>query len=113
MGEVSDIGFAVGESQATLVVKVADGSFLDLPWDSVSSAKDIVLVKSGVDLLKFKRTAPSAAAYTTSAQAQVQAQAQTQVAASAEKRFCTSCGRPLTWIQEYKRWYCYNEKKYA
>lgn len=26
---------------------------------------------------------------------------------------CPSCGGPLTWIPEYKRWYCYKENKYA
>lgn len=25
---------------------------------------------------------------------------------------CPSCGSPLTYIQQYQRWYCYKEKKY-
>lgn len=26
---------------------------------------------------------------------------------------CPHCGKPLTWIPQYKRWYCYNCQKYA
>ncbi len=26
---------------------------------------------------------------------------------------CPSCGRPLTFIQQYNRWYCQNEQKYV
>jgi hypothetical protein len=26
---------------------------------------------------------------------------------------CPTCGRPLRWIQEYQRWYCDAESKYA
>jgi hypothetical protein len=27
-------------------------------------------------------------------------------------RFCPDCGQPATWIEQYKRWYCYKCKKY-
>ena len=26
---------------------------------------------------------------------------------------CASCGKPLTYVQEYQRWYCYGCQKYA
>jgi hypothetical protein len=26
--------------------------------------------------------------------------------------YCSTCGKPLTWIQEYGRWYCYTCQKY-
>jgi hypothetical protein len=26
--------------------------------------------------------------------------------------YCPTCGKPLTWINEYNRWYCYNCQKY-
>jgi hypothetical protein len=25
---------------------------------------------------------------------------------------CSTCGKPLTWIPQYSRWYCYNCQKY-
>lgn len=106
IGEVVDIGFSVGESQATLVARAPDGSLFDLPWDSVGSAKDIVLIKGGIDFAKFRRAVQATVA------PEVQTQVQSQPMAEG-KKFCTSCGKPLTWIAEYKRWYCYNEKKYV
>jgi endogenous inhibitor of DNA gyrase (YacG/DUF329 family) len=27
-------------------------------------------------------------------------------------RFCPTCGKKATWVDEYQRWYCYNDKKY-
>ena len=27
--------------------------------------------------------------------------------------YCKECGKPLTYIERYKRWYCYNCEKYA
>lgn len=108
VGEISDIGFAVGASQPTLVVRGADGSSMELPWDSVSSAKDIVLLKENVDTSKFRRAATPAAA------PQAQAQAQTMgPPMPGQKKFCTGCGKQLRWIEQYKRWYCDNEKKYV
>src|SRR5208337_1914373 len=29
------------------------------------------------------------------------------------KTLCPTCSQPLTWIPQYSRWYCYNEKKYV
>lgn len=26
---------------------------------------------------------------------------------------CPNCGQPLTWIEQYQRWYCYNCQRYA
>jgi hypothetical protein len=38
----------------------------------------------------------------------------TQAAAPAgqKARFCPDCGQPATWVEQYKRWYCYKCKKY-
>lgn len=27
--------------------------------------------------------------------------------------YCKECGKPLTYIEQYKRWYCYSCEKYA
>ncbi len=29
------------------------------------------------------------------------------------KVFCTNCGKPLTYVQQYQKWYCENCKQYA
>jgi sporulation protein YlmC with PRC-barrel domain len=125
VGEVADIAFSVGANQPTLVVKGMDGGMLELPWDAVSSAKDVILMKAVVDGSKYRRASasmttpivqgPAPAQPVAQAQPQVQAtmQAQSQGPAPGEKRFCPGCGKPLTWIPQYKRWYCYKEKKYV
>ncbi len=30
-----------------------------------------------------------------------------------EEKLCPKCGKPLTYIKEYNRWYCYNCKQYV
>ncbi len=114
VGEVSDIGFSVGASQPMLLIKGPDGSMAEVPWGSVGSAKDIVIMKEAVDMTKFRKA--STFAPTQQAKApdpQVRAAVNAPEPAAGTKRFCTSCGKELTWIPEYKRWYCYKEKKYA
>jgi len=39
--------------------------------------------------------------------------AQTPVHEEESTPLCPKCGRPLTYIKEYDRWYCYNCKEYA
>ncbi len=105
VGEVSDLGFPIGEGQPTLIVTGADGNVMELPWSSVGAAKDVVLMKDQVDPSKFRRTAQASAPAAASTAPQAEP-------APGAKKFCTSCGKPLTWIPQYKRWYCYGEKKY-
>ncbi|MGD0646041.1 MAG: hypothetical protein ABSA75_14140 [Candidatus Bathyarchaeia archaeon] len=26
---------------------------------------------------------------------------------------CPTCNQPLTWVPQYKKWYCYNDQKYV
>jgi ribosomal protein L37AE/L43A len=32
--------------------------------------------------------------------------------ASSEAPTCPKCGKKATWVEEYKRWYCYDCKDY-
>ena len=114
VGEVSDIGFAVGTSAPSMVVKLADGSTTEISWGDVEAAKDMVLLKVAVDLSRVRRT--PTVVLTPDSQAQPVAQVQPQGAQGpqpGEKKFCPSCGKELTWIAQYRRWYCYKEKRYA
>lgn len=31
----------------------------------------------------------------------------------ATQNACPRCGRPLTWVGQYQRWYCWNERQYV
>jgi len=96
VGTVKDVGFTVGKAGISLSVEDKDGDIRDIGWDEIQGAGDFVLLK------------PSAAQPSFAAQP-VQAAQQAQQA----QPLCPTCGRPLTYVQQYQRWYCYNDKKYV
>lgn len=104
VGEVIDFGLSVGVTLPSLILKGADGSTIDIPWDKIGQAKDIVLTKEVIDVSAHRKTGVEQA-QTQPVQAQPAQQAQVA-------RFCTKCGNRLTWIQQYNRYYCYNCKAY-
>jgi sporulation protein YlmC with PRC-barrel domain len=93
VGTVKDVGFTVGRSGISLSVEDKDGDVRDIGWDSIQGAGDFVLLKPAA-------SGPAVAA-------------QPAQAAQSTQPMCPTCGRPLTYIQQYQRWYCYNEKKYV
>ncbi len=96
-GTIKDIAFTVGKMGMTLLIKTEDGEDVEVPWDQIQAAGDFVLLK------------PAAAQpqpFVTQLGGQPQ-QAQTQ------QPTCPTCGGPLTYIQQYQRWYCYKDKKYV
>jgi sporulation protein YlmC with PRC-barrel domain len=97
VGTVKDVGFTVGKAGISLSVEDKDGDIRDFGWDNIQGAGDFVLLK------------PSAAQPSFAAQP-VQA---AQQAAQPAQPLCPTCGRPLTFVQQYQRWYCYNDKKYV
>jgi sporulation protein YlmC with PRC-barrel domain len=97
VGTVKDVGFTVGRAGISLSVEDKEGDIRDVAWDSIQGAGDFVLLK------------PSAAQPSFAAQP-VQA---AQQAAQPSQPLCPTCGRPLTFVQQYQRWYCYNDKKYV
>ena len=104
VGEVIDFGLSVGVVSPSLILKGADGSTLDIPWEKIGQAKDIILTKEIIDVSAHRKIDVE----------QVQTQpVQPQPAQQAQAaRFCIKCGNPLTWIQQYHRYYCYNCKTY-
>ena len=93
VGTVKDVGFTVGKAGISLSIEDKDGDIRNVAWDNIQGAGDFVLLK------------PSAA--------QPVVAAQPVQAAQAAQPTCPTCGQPLTYIKEYQRWYCYNDKKYV
>jgi sporulation protein YlmC with PRC-barrel domain len=100
VGKVKDVAFQVGKAGVALVVEDGAGETATIEWDEVQAAADFILLKP--------QTVKAEAAA-----APVQAQAAPVAASQKNQPACPSCGKPLTWIPQYKRWYCYNEKKYV
>jgi len=94
IGTVQDIAFTVGKVGMTLMVETKKGDTKEVAWDDIQAAGDFVI-------LKLQSTQPQ----TFGPQPAVQAQ-------QAQAPVCPTCGGPLTYIQQYQRWYCYKDKKY-
>ena len=99
VGKVKDIAFAVGKTGIALTVESDDGQVLNIGWDEVQAASDFIILK------------PQAYAQSTYQQQPTQTQPTQQPQTS--QPMCPTCGKPLTWIPQYQRWYCYNDKKYV
>jgi hypothetical protein len=85
LGKVKDVTFAVGKSGISLTVENDAGEVKNIAWEDVQAASDFIVLK------------PTSAAQPGHSQASL----------------CPTCGKPLTWIPQYQRWYCYNDKKYV
>jgi sporulation protein YlmC with PRC-barrel domain len=94
VGKVKDLAFSVGKSNITLAVEKEDGSVQNVSWEEVQAASDFIILK------------PTQATYQVMPQQQPVSEQKTQ-------QLCPTCGKPLTWIPQYERWYCYNDKKYV
>lgn len=92
IGTVKDVEFTLGEGKPFLAIETKHHTLIKIDWGRVSAVEDIVLLKEAI-----KVEAPPTT------------EALTQPIA---KAMCPSCGKQATWIQQYKRWYCYNCKKY-
>lgn len=95
-GTVQDIAFTVGKVGMTLIVEGKKGETREIAWEEIQAAGDFVVLKAPTGQTQSFGT------QTTGGQPQ---QAQTPT--------CPTCGGPLTYIQQYQRWYCYKDKKYV
>ncbi len=102
VGTVKDVGFTVGKTGISLNVENADGEVHSFDWDSIQGAGDFVVLKPAAN-----------AAFASQPAAQTYAAAQPAQQAQPSRPLCPTCNQPLTYIQQYQRWYCYNEKKYV
>jgi sporulation protein YlmC with PRC-barrel domain len=98
-GKVKDLAFSVGKTGIALTVENDNGEIKTIPWEDVQAAADFIILK------------PQAQSTYQPQQQPVQTGA--QPAQQSTQPMCPTCGRPLTWIPQYQRWYCYNDKKYV
>ena len=87
MGKVKDISFTVGKSGISLLIEDNDGKSKTIDWDEIQAVGDFILLKS-------------------SGKASVKQE-------SASSQLCSTCKEPLSYIQQYSRWYCYKCQKYC
>lgn len=100
IGKVKDVAFAVGKNGISLTVESDAGDVKNVAWEEVQAASDYIILKPVQAVVQQT--------YQPVQQQTVQPAVQAQAAP-----LCPTCGKPLTWIPQYQRWYCYNDKKYA
>ena len=91
IGTVKDISFTVGKVGMNLIVETKRGETRVISWEEIQAAGDFITLRPST----FQPQ-----------QTQFQSQ-QTQTPV------CPTCGGPLTYIQQYQRWYCYKDKEYV
>ncbi len=108
VGKVKDVAFSVGRMGVSLVVESDAGESKTIGWEEVQAAADFIILKP-----------QQVASYQPQPMQQQPMQPQVQpvqpqpVQQQPSQPMCPTCGKPLTWIPQYKRWYCYNDKKYV
>lgn len=102
VGTVKDVGFTVGKSGISLSVEDDNADMQDIAWENVQGAVDFVVLKSTT-----AKTTEHVSAVQTAQPVQQAQQTQTQ------QPVCQTCRNPLSYIQQYQRWYCYHCKKYV
>ncbi len=103
VGKVKDLAFAVGKTGIALTVESKDGQIQNIAWEDVQAATDFIVLKPQLVQQDMYQQPIQTAAQPVQQQTQQQA----------SQPLCSTCSRPLTWIPQYSRWYCYNEKKYV
>jgi sporulation protein YlmC with PRC-barrel domain len=108
IGKVKDVVFAIGKAGISLAVENEDGENRTVAWDEVQAAADFIILKPQPVAQTVYQPQQQQPAQTV-AQPAPQPVQQQQPA----QPLCPTCHKPLTWIPQYQRWYCYNDKKYA
>ncbi len=107
MGKVNDVAFAVGKMGISLTIEDEKGETHNVAWEDVQAASDFIILKP--QIVQQSPYQPQQQPTQTAAQPAQQPQSAQQPT----QPVCPTCGRPLTWIPQYQRWYCYNDKKYV
>lgn len=139
VGVVQDIELPIGEGEISLQVLSKYNVVERIPWSMIAAAGDIVILKEKITLKQPEVVQPQPyvpPAVSPPVQPQPQPYGQPAVTPSAqtqtrpgtgivssitsklplgrkEKNPCPTCGKELTWIEQYQRWYCYNCGKYV
>jgi sporulation protein YlmC with PRC-barrel domain len=113
VGTVKDIGFTIGKAGASLSVEDIDGETQDIGWENIQGALDFVVLKPAQAAAEYS-TGPQPLQQIQHAQPVQTAQPlQTTQPIQQSQPLCPNCRGPLTYIPQYKRWYCYKCQKYA
>lgn len=121
VGTVQDIALPLGGGEMGILILTKAQTTETIQWSKISAVGDIIILKEKIEV---KTPAPEAMAQypATMAPSTISTPPKeekkglgviTSVFKRGEKPACPTCGKPLTYIEQYKRWYCYNCSKYV
>jgi sporulation protein YlmC with PRC-barrel domain/ribosomal protein S27AE len=122
IGSVTDVGFTIGKSGVSLSVETVEGGTQDIAWEKIQGALDFVVLKpeqeatqysSGPQNLQQAQNVQSMQHVQPVQHVQQAQPVQTAQPIQQSQPMCPNCKGPLTYIPQYKRWYCYKCQKYA
>ncbi|MGZ4851363.1 MAG: PRC-barrel domain-containing protein [Candidatus Bathyarchaeia archaeon] len=106
VGKVVDIAFEVGKTGVSLAVETQNGETRIVEWSEVQAASDFIILKA-----QFSQS--QSVAQTQPQQQTTQQQPKQILTKQKTPPLCPTCNKPLKWIPQYKRYYCYDDKKYC
>lgn len=116
VGTIEDIVLPLGEGEISLQVMTRAQKTETIGWSKVGSVGDIVILKEKVEVpVSAGKTAapPPTPAVAPAAPPAEEKKGFGGLFRKKEKPLCPTCGKTLTFIDQYQRWYCYNCGRYV
>ena len=110
VGKVKDVAFVVGQLGISLYVENEEGETQCVQWQDIQAAADFILLKPSAQSSSQAQVVKEEAEV---AKEEPKTTVETPPKKKAAQPLCPTCNKPLTWIPQYSRWYCYNDKKYV
>jgi sporulation protein YlmC with PRC-barrel domain len=112
VGKVADLAFEVGKTGVSLAVETKQGEVKIVEWSDVQAASDFIILKAQVAL---SQSVPETQTQQKTIQPIETTEQQQKQILTKQKTppLCPTCNKPLKWIPQYKRYYCYDDKKYC
>ncbi len=125
VGTVQDIALPIGGGEMGILILTKAQTTETIQWSRISAVGDIIILKEKLEIKAptpetmpqpTPQYPPMGGPIPTPAPVKEEKKglgAITSVFKRQEKPACPTCGKPLTYIEQYKRWYCYNCGKYV
>jgi sporulation protein YlmC with PRC-barrel domain/ribosomal protein L34E len=113
VGKVKDVAFVVGQLGISLSVENEKGEIQSIPWQDIQAAADFILLKPQFQSINPAESTKKEDWEEVFQEDRTKQMQQTVTKKQPAKPLCPTCNQPLTWIPQYSRWYCYNDKKYV
>jgi len=121
VGTVQDIALPLGGGEMGILILTKAQTTETIQWSKIAAIGDIMILKEKIEV-KTQTSEISSQYAVPTAPSTISAPAKegkrglgviTSVFKREGKPACPTCGKPLTYIEQYKRWYCYNCSKYV